>query len=184
VSVKNAARLGSRLAQRAGTGAPGEAEGRRPRHRARPHASAVLLNGFGPIGRRSRPSRRRALPVVANGDCDSPARRARDARLSNADAVMGPARGEWPPVVGRRHRPLSRPRRGFARRRPAKSAARGAGAFGKSNRGDGAGAQGSVTRENISAAYADHCWGWKARRRKRAPRRALVVSDDRERSAG
>ena len=123
------------------------------------------------------------IPVVANGDCDSPHAAREMLRLSGADAVMVGRAAHRPPLARRRHRPLSRRPGGFARRRPARSAARWrCEHFEGLIAAMGAGAGLRHARKHL-AAYVDHAGVAKADEEGAALRRALVVSDESARGA-
>ena len=116
------------------------------------------------------------IPVVANGDCDSPHAAREMLRLSNADAVMvGRAAIGRPWLVGdiahyldagRPRPPPSREERGALALEHLESLI--------AAMGQGPGLR--HARKHL-AAYADHA-GVGRREEERAPRRALVVSDE------
>jgi nifR3 family TIM-barrel protein len=116
------------------------------------------------------------IPVVANGDCDSPHAAREMLRLSNADAVMvGRAAIGRPWLVGdiahylaagRLRPPPSREERGALALEHLESLI--------AAMGQGPGLR--HARKHL-AAYADHA-GVGKREEERAPRRALVVSDE------
>jgi nifR3 family TIM-barrel protein len=116
------------------------------------------------------------IPVVANGDCDSPRAAREMLRLSNADAVMVGRAAIGRPwlvgdishflVTGRLRPPPSREERGALALEHLESLI--------AAMGQGPGLR--HARKHL-AAYADHA-GVGRREEERAPRRALVVSDE------